>query len=316
MTNLITPATTASEIVEGVDLSGRRMIITGGASGIGMEAAQTLARAGAEITLAVRDLAAGSAAADQINRDGARTPVQVAHLDLEDQTSIARFAEAWNGPLHVLVNNAGVMAIPERETTPEGWEKQFAVNHLGHAALMLRLHPALAQAEGARVVAVSSSAHLRSPVHFDDLHFERRAYDPISAYAQAKTAVVLFAVAAAHHWAPDDITVNALHPGVIRTPLQRHYTTEALQAIGANDETGAPIEVPQGWKTRQQGASTTVLLAASPTVAGITGRYFEDNHEAEPAENPMEAMSGIADYAVDHEIAERVWTVTRKLLDL
>lgn len=310
------PTATAEEVVAGIDLTGRRMIITGGASGLGLEAARTLARAGADITLAVRNLDAGNTAAEEVTRAGAHSKVHVRQLDLEDQASIARFAEEWDGPLHVLINNAGIMALPEREVTKDGWEKQFAVNHLGHAALTLRLHDALTAAKDARVVAVSSAAHLRSPVHFDDLHFEHRRYDPISAYAQAKTAVVLFTVAAAHHWAGDGITANALHPGVIRTPLQRHYTTEELQAMGADDQNGNPIAIPTGWKSRQEGASTTVLLAASPSIAGITGKYFEDNRIAKRASNPDEAQSGIADHATDPELAEQLWATTCQLLNL
>lgn len=316
MQSTFPPTATADDIVDGLDLTGRRMITTGGASGIGKETAQSLARAGAEATLAVRNPDAGQAAADELNAHGARTPVTVRTLDLEDQASIARFADEWDGPLHVLINNAGIMALPERELTQEGWEKQFAVNYLGHAALTLRLHHALAAADDARVVAVSSAAQLRSPVHFDDLHFEHRPYDPIAAYAQAKTAIVLFTVAGAHHWAGDGITMNALHPGVIRTPLQRHYSTEALQAMGADDADGNPIDVPAGWKSRQLGASTSVLLAASPTVAGVTGQYFEDNHIAERADNPEEAHSGVAAHSVDPDLAERLWDTTREALSL
>jgi NAD(P)-dependent dehydrogenase (short-subunit alcohol dehydrogenase family) len=194
---------TAAEVLDGVDLTGRRIIVTGGASGIGVETARALAGAGAEVTLAVRDLAAGERAAEDIIASTGNKQVLVGRLDLADQGSVAEFAAAWDGPLHVLVDNAGIMASPLMRT-PQGWEMQFATNHLGHFALANRLHPALAAggaAGGARIVSVSSSAHLRSPVVFEDIHFEHRPYDPWTAYGQAKTANVLFAVEVAERWA-------------------------------------------------------------------------------------------------------------------
>jgi NAD(P)-dependent dehydrogenase (short-subunit alcohol dehydrogenase family) len=197
------------------------MIVTGAASGIGIETARALAVVGAEVTLAVRDTEAGARVAAEIAAGTGNRQLHVARLDLADRSSIAAFVAKWEGPLHVLVNNAGVMALPEQHTV-EGWEMQFAINHLGHFALALGLHHALAAAGSARIVAVSSSAHLRSPVIFDDIHFAFRPYEPILAYAQSKTANVLFAVGATARWARDGITANALMPGAIATNLQRH----------------------------------------------------------------------------------------------
>ncbi|HEV7656161.1 MAG TPA: SDR family NAD(P)-dependent oxidoreductase, partial [Mycobacteriales bacterium] len=182
---------TAAEVVAGVDLTGRRAIVTGASSGIGVETARALAGAGAEVTLAVRNVEAGSRAAAGIAGD-----VLVAPLDLADQASVAAFVAGWTGPLHVLVNNAGVMATPLLRTA-EGWELQFATNHLGHFALATGLSEALAAAGDARVVSVSSVGHVNGGVDFDDLFFDRRPYDPWLAYAQSKTANVLFAVGAA-----------------------------------------------------------------------------------------------------------------------
>src|SRR5215216_1336121 len=190
--------TTAAEVAGGIDLSGKRAIVTGGSSGIGVETARALAGTGAEVTLAVRDTAAGDRTAADIDGD-----VRVAKLDLADQSSVRTFAGSWDGPLHVLINNAGVMAIPELERTPEGWEMQFATNHLGHFALALGLHDALAADGDARIVSVSSAAHLRSPIVWDDVHFDFREYDPWAAYGQSKTANVLFAVEATRRWADD-----------------------------------------------------------------------------------------------------------------
>ena len=184
---------TAAEVLDGVDLTGRRAVVTGGASGIGVETARALAGRGAEVTIAVRDLAAGERTVAEIVATTGNKQVLAAPLDLLDRPSIAAFVAGWSGPLHILVNNAGMMASPLGRTA-EGWEQQFATNHLGHFALATGLHPALAAAGGARVVSVSSAAHRRSPVVFDDIHFQHRAYDPWLAYGQSKTANVLFAV--------------------------------------------------------------------------------------------------------------------------
>ncbi|MET9289234.1 SDR family NAD(P)-dependent oxidoreductase [Nocardia beijingensis] len=297
--------TTAAEVLAGVDLTGRRAIVTGGASGIGVETARALAGAGAEVTLAVRDLAAGERTAADIVGTTGNDRVRVAPLDLADQASVAAFVAEWAGPLHMLINNAGVMASPLLRT-PQGWEMQFATNHLGHFALTTGLHRALAAAGTARVVSVSSSAHHRSPVVFDDIHFERRPYDPWSAYGQSKTANVLFAVEATRRWAEDGITVNALMPGGIRTNLQRHVSEEDLERLRAAAG-GASV-----WKTPQQGAATSVLVAASPLLDGVGGRYFEDCNEA--VVGVLSARNGVAEYALDPEAAARLWQVSSETL--
>ncbi|WP_329261543.1 SDR family NAD(P)-dependent oxidoreductase [Actinoallomurus sp. NBC_01490] len=269
-----------------------------------MESARALAAKGAHVTLAVRDVAAGERAAERIRAAAGAGRVRVAELDLLDRASIRAFARSWRGPLDVLVNNASVMALPELHRTPEGWEVQFATNHLGHFALTLGLHDALAAAaDGARIVSVSSNVHRVSPIVFDDIMFERRPYEEWSAYGQSKTANVLFAVEAAKRYATEGITANALMPGGIRTGLQRHQTSAAAQEIFDHYD----------WKTPEQGASTTVLLAASPLVAGVTGRYFEDNNEAELTIDP-DAESGVRPHALDPAAAERLWDVSLELI--
>ncbi len=293
---------TAAEVVAGIDLSGKRALITGGASGIGVETARALAGAGAEVTLAVRDpRAAGRVAAD-ITASSGNPNVHVAALDLLDRLSIASFIADWQGPLHMLVNNAGVMAIPELQLTPEGWELQFATNHLGHFALALGLYDALAAAAPARIVAVSSSANLLSPVVFDDIHFAFRPYDPVLAYGQSKTAHALFAVAVNARWAAEGITANALNPGAIQTNLQRH--------VG-----GSLTTPPELQKTPEQGAATSVLVATSPLLDGVGGRYFEDCNEAAAVtrRTPGE-FAGVAAYALDRGNAERLWQESLRLL--
>jgi NAD(P)-dependent dehydrogenase (short-subunit alcohol dehydrogenase family) len=308
-TRITTPfsfESTADEVAAGVDLTGRRAVVTGGASGIGVETARTLARAGAEVTLAVRNRAAGERTAEDIAATTGGRRVRVADLDLADQASVRDFTAAWDGPLHILVDNAGVMAAPETRT-PDGWELQFATNHLGHFALAAGLHHALAAAGGARVVSVSSSAHLRSPVVFEDIHFRERPYEPWSAYGQSKTANVLFAVEATRRWADDGITVNALMPGAIRTNLQRYVTDDELDRA----RKAAGGDGPR-WKTPQQGAATSILVAVSPLLEGVGGRYFEDCDEAEP--HRPGTRHGVASYALDPDAAARLWKVSTETL--
>lgn len=300
ITTPFTRGTTAAQVLAGVDLTGRRAVVTGGASGIGVETARVLAAAGAEVTLAVRNVEAGRRTAAEITSSTGNQGVLVEPIDLADQESVRAFAGRWQGPLHILVNNAGVMAEPLTRT-PEGWEHQFATNHLGHFGLALGLHPALAAAGNARIVSVSSSAHLRSGIVFDDIHFENRPYEPWSAYGQSKTANVLFAVEATKRWAPDGITANALMPGGIRTALQRHLVPD-------NDPDLKRTFDNYAWKTVEQGAATSVLLAASPLLEGVGGRYFEDVNEAES--HVPDRQGGVAEYALDPEAATRLWEVS------
>ncbi len=308
MTTPTTPTTpfgfssTAADVAAGVDLAGRRAIVTGASSGLGAETARVLAGAGAAVTLAVRDPEAGERVAKEILASAPGAEVAVSRLDLGDPASVAAFTGAWQGPLHILVNNAGVMACPESRT-PQGWETQFAVNHLGHFALATGLHRFLAAASGARIVAVSSSGHQLSPVVFDDIHFVFRRYDPWLAYGQSKTANVLFAVGAARRWADDGITANALMPGAIYTNLQRH--------TGGGGSGRVPAELI---KTVAQGAATSVLLAASPLVDGVTGRYFADCRQSETVDRRTGAFTDVARYALDPEGAERLWTVSERML--
>ncbi len=303
MSRITTPfgyESTAAEVIAGVDLTGRRAVVTGGASGIGVETVRALAGAGVEVTLTARDRVVGERVAAGIIDSTGNSHVYVAPLELTDRAAVRAFAASWTGPLHILVNNAGVMAEPLNRTS-EGWEHQFATNHLGHFGLALGLYDALAAADGARIVSVSSAAHLWSDIHFDDIHFENRPYDEWAAYGQSKTANVLFAVEAAKRWASAGITANAVMPGGIRTALQRHLEAETMQQWD---------DFP--WKTPEQGAATSVLLAASPLVAGVTGLYFEDNNEALP--NVPGENTGVAPYALDPESATRLWDLSEQLV--
>ncbi|UXX96888.1 SDR family NAD(P)-dependent oxidoreductase [Streptomyces sp. AD2-2] len=304
--------TTATEVIDGVDLHGRRAVVTGASSGIGVETARALAAAGADVTLAVRDTDAGARVAERLEKElpSGSGQLTVGRLDLADRSTIAAFTAAWQGPLHILVNNAGVMATPQLTRTPEGREWQFGVNHLGHFALATGLHPALSAADGARVVSVSSIGHLFSPVVFDDLDYRFRPYDPWTSYGQSKTANALFAVGAAERWADDGITVNALMPGNVgETSLARHMDMDQVAAFIASGDLALP---PQ--KSVEQGAATSVLLAASPTVQGVTGRYFEDCAESRPVTERAGAVAGVAPYALDRENAARLWAVSEDLV--
>jgi NAD(P)-dependent dehydrogenase (short-subunit alcohol dehydrogenase family) len=305
------PTTTAAEIVANVDLRGKRAVVTGASSGIGVETARALASTGAEVTLAVRNVEAGRKVADEIAEklpSGAAGP-QVARLDLADPASVAGFVHSWSGPLHILVNNAGVMALPKLTRTPAGYEMQFATNHLGHFALTSGLHRWLAAADGARVVAVSSIGHLFGPVVFDDLHYRFRPYDQWTSYGQSKSAIVLFAVAAAQRWAGVGIVVNALMPGnIASTALARHMGPDDLANFGKEtDLTLPPV------KTIEQGAATSVLLAANPEVEGVTGRYYEDCAEAPVVQEREGHTGGVAPYVLDPDNADRLWQISENL---
>jgi NAD(P)-dependent dehydrogenase (short-subunit alcohol dehydrogenase family) len=279
---------TASEVLAGIDLTGRRAIVTGGASGIGRETARVLAEAGAEVTIGVRD----PSVAENATR-----------LDLADQDSVRAFVEAWHGPLHILVLNAGVMATPLGRTK-EGWELQFATNHLGHFALATGLRDHLVSQ--ARVVAVSSVGHINGDVIWDDPNFDRHPYDPWQAYSQSKTANILFAVEAARRW--PGIAVNALNPGrITSTNLGRHIG-DIANSPSSFDASSTDVS----WKTIEQGAATSVLLAASPLVEGVTGKYFEDCNEAGPHQPGI--RRGVADYALDPDHAGRLWQLSLDLL--
>ncbi len=304
-------STTALEVVAGLDLTGRRAVVTGAASGIGVETARALAHAGAQVTLAVRDAAAGERVAADLARTSGRDDVAVARVDLADLATIDAFTASWRGPLHVLVNNAGVMDTP-RGVTAQGWETQFGTNHLGHFALATGLHQALAAAEDARVVSVSSTGHAQSPVVFDDLFFERRPYSPGLAYGQSKTANVLFAVEAHRRWADDGITANALMPGGIWTPLQRHWSAEQ-RAAAEQQARRAEAAGLFRMKTTAQGAATSVFLATSPLVRGVGGRYVEDCQEAEVLPR-LTGLAGVLPHALDPEAARRLWEVSEQLL--
>ncbi|MDQ1035194.1 NAD(P)-dependent dehydrogenase (short-subunit alcohol dehydrogenase family) [Streptomyces sp. V3I8] len=310
-----TASSTADEVARSVDLTGIRAIVTGASSGIGIETARALTAAGAQVTLAVRNTAAGDAVAGSIERSSGGIRPRVVRLDLADRATVTSFVDAWSDPLHLLVNNAGVVT-GGLERTREGWELQFATNHLGHLALAIGLHRALtlgaSDRDGARIVSVSSTAHMRSGIAFDDLHFERRSYDPQIAYAQSKTANSLFAVEATRLWASDGIVANAVNPGGVATGLQRNFTAQQKQSLDAAEAAGVFT-----YKTVQQGAATTMVAAVTPQFAHSGGHYLDDSQEAYTVPNDADLAQhphGVKEWALDPAIAERLWAVSADLL--
>ncbi|MCW8123175.1 SDR family NAD(P)-dependent oxidoreductase [Streptomyces anthocyanicus] len=310
-----TASSTADEVLEDVDLTGVRAIVTGASSGLGIETARALTAAGAEVTLAVRNTAAGASAAETIARSTGAAPPRVVRLDLADRAGVTRFVDAWDGPLHLLVNNAGVVT-GGLERTPEGWELHFATNHLGHFALATGLHQALARGAaergGARIVSVSSTAHMRSGIDFDDLHFERRSHDPQTAYAQSKTANSLFAVEATRRWGSAGIVANAVNPGGVATGLQRNFTPEQKASLDAAEAAGVFT-----YKTVEQGAATSVVASVAPEFAHSGGHYLDDGQEAYTVPNDADLAQhphGVKEWALDPAAAKRLWTVSTDLL--
>ncbi|MES4903960.1 MULTISPECIES: SDR family NAD(P)-dependent oxidoreductase [unclassified Streptomyces] len=298
---------TADDVLTGIDLSGRTALVTGGYSGLGLEATRALARAGAHVVVPARR----PDAAREALRGIAGTEVR--ELELSDPESVRVFADRFletGRALDVLIANAGVMACPETRVGP-GWEAHFAINHLGHFALVNRLRPALAPG-GARVVSVASSGHFLSDIRWDDLHF-RTGYDRWLAYAQSKTANALFALHLDALGAHTEVHAFALHPGSILTPLQRHIPRDEQIAQGWITADGRPAD---GFKTPAQGAATAVWAATSPLLDGRGGAYCQDCDIAEPATTDDMLIGGVKPWAVDPASAARLWELSSELTNL
>lgn len=305
---------TADQVLEGIDLGGKLALVTGASSGLGVETARALASKGARVVMAARDVAKieQQAAAIRARHPGAQLEVMPLHLD--QPASVRAFAKeflAKHARLHMLIGNAGVMACPLLRTA-EGWEMQFATNHLGHFLLAGSLLPALVAAAPARVISVSSAGHQFSPVVFEDIHFERRPYDKWAAYGQAKTANILFAVELDRRGAGQGVRAFANHPGGIVTELGRHLSAEDIEFIRNRASQRSATTGGMSWKTPEQGAATQVWGATAPELDGRGGLYLEDAQISGP--NPPKGSAGCAPYALDPEQAKRLWTVSEQML--
>ena len=303
--------TDARDVVAGHDLTGKVAIVTGGATGIGIETARALAEAGAEVVIGVRKPDLAEAAVADINKTARGAKASWSMLDLSSFKSIRAFAERWGeGPLNLLINNAGVMACP-LDYTEDGLEMQIGTNHFGHFLLSVLLAPNLvagAKASGktSRLVSLSSIGHRRAPMNFEDLHFRSHPYDKWESYGQAKTANALFAVGFDQRFKDQNVRAFSVMPGGIMTPLQRHLPIEEQKAMGWIDDDG---KVRDGFKTSQQGASTSVWAAVGDELAGAGGLYLEDLAQAAPWTKDS-GWSGVMPYALDPEQADKLWALS------
>ena len=305
--------TQAEEVIAGVDLAGKTAIVTGAASGIGVETARALASAGARVVMPVRSRDKAEAVAADIRASTGNGKVEVVDMDLADFASVRAFADAFvaaGAPLDLLINHAGIMATPERRIMG-GFESQFGTNHLGHMLLTCHLAPALVKGAPGRVVELSSIGHRRSPVTFDDPNFQHRPYEKWEAYGQAKTANALFAVGLNRRLEPKGVNAYAVHPGGIMTALQRDLSAAEIKAFGWVDDEG---RVNERFKTVSGGASTSVWCATSPLLAAGGGVYCEDCNVAALVPDDEPSFAGVRRWAVDPEAAERLWTLSEQLL--
>lgn len=316
-------ASTSADVIAGIDLRGKVAIVTGGHSGLGRETVRIFKGAGARVIVPVRDIERATAALGEI--DG----VELMQMDLLDPDSIDAFGAAFlatGSPLHILVNSAGIMALPALSVDARGYELQFATNHLGHFQLVARLWPALLQAQAARVVSVSSLGHRFSPVVMEDPHFKQRPYDRWLAYGQSKTANALFAVELDRRGKAFGVRAFAAHPGAVPgTGLGQHVDIEVLKAAGVVDADGNPIVDPaKGVKNIEQGAATQIWCATSAQLAGMGGVYCENADIAHIAaasggnfelshKEKSDSNAGVQAYAVDTELAKRLWALSEDM---
>lgn len=301
-------ASTAAEVMAGIDLRGQLAVVTGGYSGLGLLTVKSLAAAGAQVLVPARDTARAEAALTGI--DG----VRVMPMDLMQAESVAGFSRGLvsaGQPVSLLINCAGVMAAPLLRDA-DGHESQFATNHLGHYRLTCGLWPVLVKSGQARVLSVSSRGHQIAGVEFDDIDFLRRPYDKWLAYGQSKTANALFAIALDQRGRSHGVRAFSLHPGQILTDLARHLSTAELAAFDALDEQGRPrLDPHNGLKTVEQGAATGLWCATSAVLADLGGVYCEDCNVA-PINDPETGRKGVAKWAADAGLAERLWAVSEQ----
>jgi NAD(P)-dependent dehydrogenase (short-subunit alcohol dehydrogenase family) len=305
--------TSALDVVEGIDLDGKIALVTGGASGIGLEIVRALANAGAEVLVGDIDEAAAASNLAQLQAHNPRARIHAHRLDLGDLSSINAFTQfvlAQRSRLDILINNAGVMAPPLGYTRSDH-ELQFGINYFGHYVLTTGLLPALRAAHAARVVSVSSIGHRRSDVHFDDIDYRKRPYERWEAYGQSKTCCALLAVALTETQRAHGITANAVNPGGSMTGLQRYLTQDELRQQGWIDEHG---NVPQRWRTAAQCAATSVWAACGKELNGVGGIYLENCQQAAPWSSAS-PMAGVKPYALSRDNALRLWELSATMVN-
>ena len=309
---------TAADVMEGLDLSGKVVIVTGASSGLGVETARALAGAGAHVVIPGRSPDKLASVVDDIKSSTGNSNVETGALDLGDLDSVRAYADAFvaaGKPLHMLINNAGIMATPHRKTA-QGFESQFGTNHLGHFVLFGHLLPALEKGAadgGARVVALSSTGHRISDVSLDDPNFESTEYEKWTAYGRAKTANALFALELDTRFKDRGIRAFSVHPGGIMTNLQRDMDPEEFKVLGWVNDKG---EVHPGFKTIEQGGATAAWCATAPELEGEGGYYCEDCHKSEhvTAERMKEIRGGVMPHAQDPKTAAALWTKSEEMV--
>ncbi|OMP75376.1 SDR family NAD(P)-dependent oxidoreductase [[Flexibacter] sp. ATCC 35208] len=301
-------SSTASDVLTGLDLHGKTVVVTGGHSGLGLATSRALSEAGARIIVGAKDVHAARATFNGLPGFNGSSGIEVGQLDLADLNSVRAFANTIlfkEKHIDIVINSAGIMACPERRIG-NGWESQFAINHLGHFALVNHLWPALIG--GARVIAVSSAGHQNSAIRWHDLHFNE-GYDKWQAYGQSKTANALFAVHLDELGKDVGISAFSLHPGKIFTPLQRFLTNDEMVNRGWVDQEGKVVDPT--FKTPEQGAATQVWAATSPLLEGLGGVYCEDCNIADVSVETT--LTGVRPYAIDPEQAKRLWELSAQL---
>ena len=313
--------TRALEVVENVDLTGYEVIITGGASGIGIETVRALAKAGASVIILARDLKKAQEVADNIKESTGNKNIEIDELELGSLESVNAFVKRFlekKRPLNILINNAGIMACP-LSYTKDGFELQFGTNYIGHFALTVGLIPALKKGvekigKNSRIINVSSIAHALSDINFDDINYKNRAYEEFESYGQSKTANILFSVELTKRYSKEGIFSNALMPGGILTNLGRHMNIEILKRHDMVDEDGN-FKSKFKFKTVEQGASTTVWAAVAQEFENVGGVYLEDCAIAEVIKTKEEnMMKGCLSYALNSENARKLWEISEKMI--
>jgi NAD(P)-dependent dehydrogenase (short-subunit alcohol dehydrogenase family) len=318
MSNIFGATSTTDEVLQGINLTGKRVLVTGVSAGLGVETARALAAHGAQVVGAARDLSKAQAATEQVRAQAASGgSLDLVELDLASLESVRRCADgllAAKKPFDLIIANAGVMACPKGKTA-DGFETQFGTNHLGHFVLVNRIASLLRG--GSRLVNLSSAGHRYADVNLEDPNFEHTRYEEFIAYGRSKTANVLFAVEFDRRHKARGVRATAVHPGAIRTELSRHLTPQVLEKLIAEINASQPKgAAPFSYKSIPQGAATSVWAAGVADAEAIGGRYCEDCHVAEVVSTPglNGLRGGVRAYALDPQHAQALWQKSEEMV--